>query len=407
MGYTKDAVSGLTWMGTFRLVTRIFGYLRIAVLARLLTPVQFGLFGIASLVLSLLEKLTQTGINVVLMQEKDDIEKYVDTAWVVSIVRGTIVALIIVAFTPFVVRFFNAEGAYVLLLLVALVAFIRGFINPARVTYLKNLEFKKEFLFSTGIFFLDAIVAITIALIYKTPASLVWGLIAGAILEVFMSHIFMEPKPKLKFDMSRFKLILRRGKWVTGSVIFDYFFSEGDDMVVGKILNTQALGVYQMAYKISILPLTEVTKIVNQVSFPVYTRIEGDRERLKKAYLKITLGISALVLPIGVILFAFPHYVVYFILGDQWYEAVPIIRLLAAFGVIRALTASTSSLFNAVKKQDYVTYYTLASLIVLAILIVPLTAKDGIFGAATAALIGSFAAIPIILLNLKKLLSKY
>ena len=88
MGYLKDTIKGLSWMTALRAVTRGLAVVKIAILARILLPSQFGNYGIALLVLGFLEVLTETGINVFLIQEKDDPQKYLNSAWVVSIARG-------------------------------------------------------------------------------------------------------------------------------------------------------------------------------------------------------------------------------------------------------------------------------------------------------------------------------
>ena len=94
MGYFKDTLKGLSWMGALRGAGRLMAVIRIAVLARLLAPQQFGLFAIASLAIALLEMLTETGINVFFIQEKDRVKTYLDTAWMISIVRGFVIFLV-------------------------------------------------------------------------------------------------------------------------------------------------------------------------------------------------------------------------------------------------------------------------------------------------------------------------
>ena len=153
MGYSRDALRGVSWMTLLRGVTRGITFLRLAVLGRLLTPSQFGLFGIASLLLSLLEILTETGINVFLIQHKGHIKDYLDSAWVVSIIRGFVLGFLILVFAPILVYFFATPDAYSVLLLISAVPIIRGFINPAIVTYQKDLLFRREFGFRSLLFF--------------------------------------------------------------------------------------------------------------------------------------------------------------------------------------------------------------------------------------------------------------
>src|SRR3990167_7344642 len=99
MGYKTDAFKGISWIGILRASTRGITFVRLAILARILSPAQFGVFGIATLVLSLLEIITETGINVFLIQKKD-IKSYINSAWIVSIVRGFIIAIFLFALAP-------------------------------------------------------------------------------------------------------------------------------------------------------------------------------------------------------------------------------------------------------------------------------------------------------------------
>src|SRR3989442_1582306 len=96
MGYTSQALKGISWTAILRVSTRIITVLKTALLARLLSPLQFGIFGIAAIVLAFFEVLTETGINVFIIQEKRDIKEYINSAWVVSIARGVILFITII-----------------------------------------------------------------------------------------------------------------------------------------------------------------------------------------------------------------------------------------------------------------------------------------------------------------------
>src|SRR5947207_350314 len=119
MGYKSDALKGISWITLLRGLTRAITILRLSILGRLLTPVEFGFFGIASLLLSLLEILTETGINVFLVQEKRELKTFIDSAWVVSILRGIILTIFIIILSPFISAFFNSPDATHIIMLIA------------------------------------------------------------------------------------------------------------------------------------------------------------------------------------------------------------------------------------------------------------------------------------------------
>lgn len=383
-------------MGGFRVASRLVALLRTVILARILLPDQFGLYGIATLVLAFLEVFTETGINVFLIQQKEKLEEFIDTAWLVSIGRGFIIAILVLVSSPFVVKFFNAPGALNLLLLISLVSAIRGFISPARVKFQKELEFSKEFWIRMAIFTFDSTTAIVVALITRTPESLVWGLIAGSVMEVVLTHALIKPRPKFAFKSETFKRIISRGKWITGAGIFEYLFRQGDDIVVGKLLGETSLGYYQMAYKIATLPVTEVADVFGKVTLPVYTKISEHKEELKDALIKTTLATAVLVLPGGLVLIAFTKLAVSIVLGEVWLPIVPVLKVLVIYAITRALVNPARTVFLAVDKQEYLTIVTFVGIVVLAISIFPLSAAYGLVGVGISTIVASLASMPLV-----------
>ncbi len=406
MGYTKDAFSGTSWISSYKIFYRIVSFLRIAVLARLLAPAQFGLFGIATLVLGFLEILTETGVNIVLVQVREQIEEFIDSAWVVSIIRGILLFIIVLFSASFVASFFSTPQALEIIMLISLVPLIRGFINPSEVKFQKELKFKYEFLFRSSIFLVDSIVAILFTIFTHSVYGLVLGLLTGAVFELIISFVFIKPTPRFKFNKLYVSDILHKGKWITSYGILGYFGDQGDNITVGKLLGASSLGIYQMIYKISILPLSEVADGINRVVFPIYVKIANDKNRLQKAFLKTSLVISVLTIGLGAIIFIFPKEIILIVLGEKWLSGVEVLRILSIYGILRAITGSITSLFLAVKKQSYVTVMSFFRLIILAVAIVPLVIKFGIMGAGYAVLLSVFGEIPVVAYCVYKIFRK-
>ena len=402
MGYKRHFFKSVGWVGTLRVLMRGITFIRLAVLARLLSPFQFGLVGIATLVLAILEIFTETGINVFLVQEEDRIEKYIDTAWIVSIIRGLIISLVIFLSASLVASFFNSRESYGLVLLISIVPLVRGFINPSIVSFQKDLKFHKEFFYQGSLFLVDAIVTLVFAFITKSAVSIIYGMLASVVFELIISFIFIKPTPKLNMNYAHFLKLIHSGKWITAAGIFNYLYQNLDNIVVGKILGVQALGLYNVGYKISSLPITEVSDVSSRVTFPLYVKIGGDKDRLKSAFVKVILFIAFLAISLGLVLFFFTKELVVFVLGQQWVEAVPVIKILVFYGVLRGISGSSSALFLALKKQEYVTVMTFISMIGLATTIIPLVLAFGLVGAGYSAIIGSLLPLPFIIYYLLK-----
>ena len=200
MGYFKDTLKGVSWMAAFRILYRIIGVIRIAIIAHILTPFSLGVFGIVTIVLGFLEIITETGINIFLIQEKEDIDNYIDTAWVVSIVRGILISvLIFIAASP-TSAFFNSPESKNLLYIVSLVPLIRGLINPSIVKFQKELQFNKEFLYRVSVFLVECLVSVLGVILTKSALGMVWGLVASAVYEVVFTFAVAKPWPKFAFN---------------------------------------------------------------------------------------------------------------------------------------------------------------------------------------------------------------
>ena len=406
MGYYGNVVKGISWMSGFRMFTRVLSFLKTAVLARALTPSQFGIFGIATLVLAFLEMIAETGINIILIQSRRKIDEYISSAWMISIIRGIFISLFIIILLPLITSFFNTPNASNILLLISIVPFIRGFINPSEIKYQKDLKFHYEFWFRTAIFAFDAMVAIIFVTLTHSVYSLVWGLMAGALLEVALSFILVRPLPGLHINKNYFNEIFHKGKWVTAYGIFNYVPQKGDSLTVGKVMGVASLGIYEMAYSISTLPISEITDVVSKVVFPVYAKIVNDKKRLKAAFIKSTSIIAMLTIALGAILFLFPSQIVNVVLGDKWLSAIPVLRVLVVYGVLRAISGSASALFLGAGKQNYVTQMTFLRFAGLAITIYPLVRMFGLVGAGYSALISVLVEIPVIVHYVVKVLKK-
>lgn len=396
MGYTQTAIKGFSWLTAFRVVTRVFSLGKTAVVARFLTPSQFGLFGITTLVLSFVEVITETGVNVFLVQQKENVDKYISSAWLVSIVRGFIIMILMVISAPYVAGFFNTPDATTLLYIMSFVPFIRGFINPAVVRFQKELLFKREFFFRSTVLAIEIAATIVILFFSPTPSSLIWGLVIGALTEMILSYIIISPRPRIIYNRGYISELVSHGKWITGATIFNYGFERGDNFVVGRVLGAQALGIYDMAYRFSMLPITEVSEVVNKVAFPVYVKISDDYVRLKRAFFKTISMISLLVTVFGLVLIFFTDPIVRFILGEQWLSAVEVLRVLAVLGIVRAISLSIASFLLALKKQKNLTVTTFIGLAGMLITIVPAINTWGIVGAAYAACFGYMLSVPFI-----------
>jgi len=139
------SIRGGFWVFTAQVIRKGFGIVRLIILARLLTPVDFGIMGIAMLTITILETFSKTGIEAALIQKKDNIKPFLDAAWTFLVVRGFIIFLILFLSAPLVAVFFNSPAAASIIRGLGFYALIKAFTNIGVIFFEKELQFKKQF----------------------------------------------------------------------------------------------------------------------------------------------------------------------------------------------------------------------------------------------------------------------
>ena len=386
-GLKARVVRGGMWVFALRITSRLFQLARTIVIARLLAPSDFGVFGIALLAMSALSTFSQTGFNAALVQKKQDTKHYLDTAWTVQAIRGGVLALIAFAIAPYVAAFFDAPAAKRILQVIALSVLLQGFTNIGVVYFQKELQFHKQFIYQLSGTLADIGVAILAAFLLRSVWALVFGLLAGNLVRLVGSYLIHSYRPRLRFNRQQFKELFGFGKWVLGSSILVFLITQGDDIFVGKLLGITALGFYQLAYRLSNMPATEITHVISQVTFPAYSKLQDDLPRLREAYLKVLQVTAFLSFPITGLIFVLAPDFTRIFLGEKWMPMVPTLQVLALAGLARSIAATPGKIFHAVGRPEIDTKLQIVRLSVLVALVYPLTIGWGILGAAIAVLL--------------------
>jgi len=387
---SKKVIRGGIWVFALRIINRGLGFIRIIILARLLVPHDFGLFGIAMLAIATLETFSQTGFQAALVQKKKNVEPYLDTAWTISAIRGIILFLILFSSAPLIANFFDSAQATLIIKVIAVSTLLSGFRNIGIIFFQKELQFNKQFIYEVSGTLVDITVAISLAFILRNAWALVWGGLAANFVRVFMSYIIHPYRPRIRLEKEKFQQLFGFGKWVLGSSILAFLITQGDDIFVGKMLGVAALGFYQMAYLISNLPATEITHVISQVTFPAYSKLQDDLSKLREAYLKVLQITAFLSFPIAGLIFILAPDFTRIFLGEKWMPMVPAMQVLCIFGVTRALNATTGAIFHAVGKPSILTKVSFIQLIFLAAIIYPLVNVGKLVGISWAVVLANF-----------------
>lgn len=382
------AVKGGMWMVTLRIVHRGLGLCRTLILARLLSPQDFGLFGIALLTINFLENFSATGIIAALVQKRESIDDYLDSAWTVSLARALLLFSILYFGAPAIAHFFDSPGALDVVRALAFIQVLVGAENIGTLFFQKEIRFDKLFYLNFSGMMVNVAASITMAFILKSVWALVYGALAGAAVKTLMSYVLHPYRPAIRFDLAKIKELLRFGKWLFGSSILVFLITEGDDAFVGKILGATALGFYQIAYQLSNAPATEISNFVAQLTFPVYSKIQDNLARLREAYFRVLQLVAFISFPLSGLIFLLAPDFTRLFLGEKWLPMVSAMQVLTLWGLTRAIGTTTTQVFYAVGKPDLSVKVKLAQLLLIIVAIYPLTAKWGILGTSLA-IVGS------------------
>jgi len=383
------------WASFLNVSDRSFQIIRLIILARLLSPSDFGLLGLALLTMQILNQFTNLGIDAALIQRQDEIKSYLDTVWLLKISRGFVVFVVLIISSPIVSEFFGEPQLKWVLPALAAGVIIRSFANPAIVYFQRELEFQKQFVYQMSGTVVDFIIAIVFAIRFHSVWALVFGILGGRLTRLAISYLISDYRPALRFDRKAASDLLQFGKWMWATGLVVLIATSGDDAFVGWYLPAAALGLYQLAFRLSNTPATEVTHVISSVMFPAYSKIQDNQDRLRSSFRRTIRVVVSLTTPmaLGILVIASPFTQVF--LGSQWMAMVPTMQVVAIAGLVRSILATGGALFQGVglPEWDFRMNLIRASTIILTLW--PLTSRWEIAGTAVSITLGLLSTIPI------------
>lgn len=413
--WQSPAIRGFSFMSLMRYSTKGLSLLRLVIVARLLgsdAPYELGTFGLALLVIAITEVFTQTGINIILIRSQNTLLKYLDTAWIISIIRGFIISLGIYYLTPWLSQVFNNPELIEFLKWSLLVPILRGFINPAIIRYQQNLAFGHESIFRISLQLIDILAGLLFVMLIGSTLGLLWGVIAGVLAEVILSFWLFKPWPAWwKFKFTLLWPLFSETKYVIVNGIVSYLNENLDDLIIARLLGASGLGFYQMAYKLSSSVTIDIGNTLRDTLYPVYARL------VKKPIAMVKLidtvqwrqinWYMLLILPS----FVLAKPVIRILLGEEWLMIVSSFQLLLISGALRGMMNSWFPVFilsENVKLNFFINSASTLIMVVSLYLLIPLL---GLQGAAMAILLSVSAVAPFMwqakTIALQKLVVKY
>jgi O-antigen/teichoic acid export membrane protein len=382
---TQQTARGVAWVSGARIAIRALSFFEFLLLARFLAPGVFGLVAIADLAINALQLLQDFGIGSALIVRKDRVREVANVAhWLIMSISLLLFLIAFAAAEP-IAHLFAATPAEALavvpiLRVLAFTMVLDAISQVANVMLQKDLNFKRkvipEIITQGG----GALIALALAFSGFGVWSIVWGRLFEAAGMALLIWPFTTWRPQLRFDRALAREMFAYAKHIGGSQILVFFITNIDDAFVARLRGSEQLGLYGLAYKLSNMPATEISKVVAQVTFPAFATVRDDTARLRAAFLKTTHLVSLLSIPVSICIITFAGDFIRHAYGAAWAGAILPLQLLGIYGLLRSIAVNMGSILKAGGKPAWITGIATWRLTTMLVLLYPITTAYGIIG---------------------------
>lgn len=384
---------GAGWMVLLRWTDRAIGLVSIAILARLLTPEDFGLMGYAMLFMAILELFFLFGLETALIRDQEATRESYNTAWTLQILKGLVLSVLLVASARAVATFFEEPSIVAILYWVAVIPVLRGVENIGVVDFQKNLTLDKEFYFRFSVRVVGTVITITVAYALRNYWALVIGQITQAGLRVLGSYLMSPFRPRL--SLSQFSKIFGFSKWLLVQNIFSGLNERLPVIVLGRFFSATSVAYFNVGFEVANLASQEVAGPIRRALFPGMAIIQKERDRMI-ATLKSTLGIIVLVaLPATVGIGITAALLVPLLLGEQWIDLIPVLQVLCLHALTFVYYPSSHVVYYSVGIPHVSAYISILRFVILLPISLLLVPEHGAIGAAWALFITNWSLIAL------------
>ncbi len=381
------------WVTAGFVLDKVIAAVQLAILARLLTPADFGLVAASAVVLLTLLTLSEVGLEPALVTRDEVGERDLAVAWTLSLARGTVLACAVWLLADFVAAFFRTPELKYLLRVHAVVLIIQGVQSPALALLLRNLDLKRRVQLDLTRRVIDAGATIALAVWLRSVWALLLGQILGQIVSSALSYRLAPFHPRFSLHRTTLGYFFRYGKHLNLTSILILGVMSGGEIVIGRVLGMDALGFYQIALTIPALIGARAAYVMKHVSFPTYAILKTDPRGTVRAFAFQTGLVGLVLIPVAVgVALAAPD-LVRIVFGPQWLGAVEPLQILCVYAVCAGLSGMMASLHYGLDRPELQTRIWAFQFLLYGSLILPLTYRFGLPGAACSLALSSILGL--------------
>lgn len=348
----EKTVKGIFWAVAERAGIRMAQLLPAVVLARLLTPEQFGLIGMLAIFIALAQTFLDSGFGAALIQKKEITYEDECTMFYFNIAIGGLMVGVLYVIAPWVAAFYQQPALDPLMRVLALDILLKSFCLIQTTLLTRALDFKALFKANVWASVGSGLVGIGAAILGWGVWSLVAQTMSGSLFRLFILWVVSPWRPALLFRLESLKSMFNYGSNMLLSSSLSTFFDNFYPIVIGKLFSISMVGLYTRADMLRQMIFEAISMALTKVLFPSMAAIQDDTARLQRAYRKFVVLATFAHFPLiaGVIVVARPLIVLLF--SEQWLEAVPIFQLICISGLIYPLHLVNLNVLRAIGRAD-------------------------------------------------------
>lgn len=343
----REFLSGTFYIGIAKYTGIVAQLVITAVLARILTPDDYGIITIAAVFIAFFNILSDIGIGVAVIQQKDFTKKDLDYLFSLSIYIGLVLTLILFSCSGLISKFYNSDE----LMYVCRWLCISVFFTCARIVPMNLLYREKKFKYIALTNLCVQIICGGAAIIVAFRGWGVYALVLSQVLSAFLLFIiyaFKYPRHfHVRVNLSPFKRVFSYSTYNFAGTIFIYFTQNIDKLLVGKYIGASPLGFYEKSYNLVFLPINNITFVITPVLHPIFSEYQFDLSTLAQKYFKIIGTLAYLSFPLSVLLYFISKEAILLFYGNQWIPAIEPFKIMSLSVCMLMLDTTVGAIYNA------------------------------------------------------------
>ena len=346
------AISGLKWSSFSLMVRQVLALLTNIILARLLSPHDFGLVAMAAVVLGFVDLFKDMGTGSAVIQRKELSEGLLSSIFWINVGVGLIFAAGLYFLSPAIGDFYREPSVAPLMQVMSLSFFVSALSIVQYSLLMREMAFERlaKIELATAIF--SSTGAISIAWAGFGVMTLVYQPLLNSVLTLALLWGVGTWRPKWMFHWCEVREVAGYSLNLTGFSVLNYFARSADNLLIGRYLGALDLGYYDLAYRLMLYPLQAISAVVSKVMFPLYSQIQDDLTRFRRAYLAAAGAIALFSFPLMLGLLAVSQPFVLILFGKQWQPVVPLLMIFAPIGAIQSVNTTVGSIYQARGRTD-------------------------------------------------------